>query len=208
MGLHLSAFLGVATLLIVTPGPDTAIVTKNALRYGRAPAIATACGVVSGLVVWTIAAALGVAAVVHASATAFTAMKLIGAAYLVWLGVQTLRATARGTAEQERLATGRSLGVARGYRQGLVNDLANPKIAAFFTSLLPQFIAPGQDVVGPFLVLGALFAVITLAWLVAFAAVASQAGGVLTRPRVKLALDRVSGVVLIGLGLRLATERR
>jgi threonine/homoserine/homoserine lactone efflux protein len=207
MGIHLTAFLGVATLLIVTPGPDTAIVTKNALRYGRAPAMATACGIVTGVVVWTVAAALGVAAVVHASATAFTAIKLAGAAYLVWLGIQALFAAAHGTAEHER-ASGRVLGVGRGYRQGLVNNIANPKMAAFFTSLLPQFIAPGQGVVGPFLVLGALFAAIALTWLVVFAAVASQAGGLLTRPRVKLALDRVSGVVLIGLGLRLATERR
>jgi threonine/homoserine/homoserine lactone efflux protein len=210
MGLHLTAFLGIALLVIVTPGPDTALVTKNALLYGRRPAIATAFGVTSGLLVWTVAAAFGVAAVVHASATAFTAMKLVGAAYLIWLGIQALRAVGHRSATTATAAAngGRRLAVLRGFRQGLINDLANPKIAAFFTSLLPQFIASGHSVLAPFLLLGALFAAITLAWLVAFALMASKAGGLLTRPRVKAGLDRLTGVVLIGLGLRLATERR
>ena len=209
MGLHLTAFLGVAALVIITPGPDTALVTKNAFLYGRRAAIATAFGVSTGLVVWTLASALGVAAVVHTSATAFTAMKLIGAAYLIWLGIQALRAARHHAGGPARTAAaGRELNVLRGFRQGLINDLANPKIAAFFTSLLPQFIEPGQSVLVPILVLGVLFAVITVGWLCAFALMASEAGGLLTRPRVKAGLDYLTGFVLIGLGLRLATERR
>ncbi len=206
---HLTAFIGVAALLIVTPGPDTALVTKNALLYGRRPAIGTSFGVTTGLLIWTVASALGVAAIVHASEALFTAMKLIGGAYLIWLGIQALRAAGREKATDEPTATaGRGLDGKRGFRQGLINDLANPKIAAFFTSLLPQFITPGQPVLMPFLILGLLFAAMTLAWLVAFAVMASKAGGLLTRPRVKAGLDRLTGVVLIGLGLRLATERR
>lgn len=209
MGLHLSAFLGVAALVIVTPGPDTALVTKNALLYGRRPALATAFGVNTGLLVWTLASAAGVAAIVHASATAFTAMKLVGAAYLIWLGFQTLRAAGQRTAADGDAANGgRRLDVRRGFRQGLLSNLANPKIAAFFTSLLPQFIEPGQSVLVPFLVLGGLFVAMTVAWLSVYAFMASKAGGLLTRPRVRTALDRFTGVVLIGLGLRLATERR
>ena len=210
MEVHLTAFIGVATLLIVTPGPDTALVTKNALLYGRRPAIGTSFGVTTGLLIWTIASALGVAAIVHASEALFTAMKLIGGAYLIWLGIQALRAAGREKETDGVAATGggRGLDGRRGFRQGLINDLANPKIAAFFTSLLPQFIDPGQPVLMPFLILGLLFAVMTLAWLVAFALMASKAGGLLTRPRVKAGLDRLTGVVLIGLGLRLATERR
>ena len=208
MGLHLTAFLGIAAIVIVSPGPDTALVTKNALMYGRRPAIATAFGVVSGLLVWTLAAAFGVAAVVHASATAFTVMKLAGAAYLIWLGIQALRAAGQRVQENGQTSERRRLDVARGFRQGLINDLANPKIAAFFTSLLPQFIESGQSVLVRFLVLGVLFAAITLAWLVAFAVLASKAGGLLTRARVKAGIDRLTGVVLIGLGLHLATERR
>jgi RhtB (resistance to homoserine/threonine) family protein len=207
---HLTAFIGVAALLIVTPGPDTALVTKNALLYGRRPAIGTSFGVTTGLLIWTVASALGVAAIVHASEALFTAMKLIGGAYLIWLGIQALRAAGREKATEEVVAANgtRSLDAKRGFRQGLINDLANPKIAAFFTSLLPQFITPGQPVLMPFLILGLLFAAMTLAWLVAFAVMASKAGGLLTRPRVKAGLDRLTGVVLIALGLRLATERR
>jgi RhtB (resistance to homoserine/threonine) family protein len=207
---HLTAFVGVAALLIVTPGPDTALVTKNALLYGRRPAIGTSFGVTTGLLIWTVASALGVAAIVHASEALFTAMKLIGGAYLIWLGIQALRVAGREKATEEVVAANgtRSLDAKRGFRQGLINDLANPKIAAFFTSLLPQFITPGQPVLMPFLILGLLFAAMTLAWLVAFAVMASKAGGLLTRPRVKAGLDRLTGVVLIALGLRLATERR
>ena len=209
MGLHLTAFLGVATLMIITPGPDTALVTKNGLMYGRRASIATAFGVITGVLVWTLAAALGVAAIVHASATAFTVMKLAGAAYLIWLGIQALRAAGHANAADGQVVTGgRTMNVRRGFRQGLINDLANPKIAAFFTSLLPQFIDGGQPVLAPLLVLGALFAALTLAWLIVFALMASKAGGLLTRPRVKAGLDRLTGVVLIGLGVRLVTERR
>ena len=209
MDVHLTAFIGVAALLIVTPGPDTALVTKNALLYGRRPALGTSLGVTAGLLIWTVASAFGVAAIVHASETLFTVMKLIGGAYLIWLGIQAVRAAGHEKAT-DPVAVGatRRLNGKQGFRQGLINDLANPKIAAFFTSLLPQFIDPGQPVFVPFLVLGALFAVMTLAWLCAFALMASKAGGLLSRPRVKAGLDRLTGVVLIGLGLRLATERR
>jgi RhtB (resistance to homoserine/threonine) family protein len=209
MGANLSAFLGVAALVIVTPGPDTALVTKNALFYGRRPALATAFGVNAGLLVWTVASALGVAAIVHASATAFTAMKLIGAAYLIWLGVQALRSAGRRISAGEQAGSSeRRLDAQRGFRQGLFSNLANPKIAVFFMSLLPQFIDAGHPVLLPFLLLGSLFVVLTLAWLCGYALMASKAGGLLTRPRVKSALDRVTGVVLIALGLRLATEPR
>jgi len=105
MGLHLTAFLGIAAIVIITPGPDTALVTKNALLHGRRPAIATAFGVTSGLLVWTLAAALGVAAVVHASATAFTVMKLAGAAYLIGSGS---RPCARPVTAVRRRAYGRT----------------------------------------------------------------------------------------------------
>jgi len=95
MGAHVWSFLPVAAVLIIVPGPDTALVTKNAVLHGRQAALGTALGVNLGLVVWTVAAALGLAAVVRASAVAFTALKLIGAAYLIWLGVQALVAARR-----------------------------------------------------------------------------------------------------------------
>jgi RhtB (resistance to homoserine/threonine) family protein len=206
---NIPAFVGVAAFILVTPGPDTALVTKNALIYGRRAGVATSFGVAAGLLVWTIASALGIAAVVHASATAYATLKLVGAAYLVWLGIQSLRSAARHATPHGDGARGdRALDARRGFRQGVISNLANPKIAVLFTSLLPQFIGGGGRALLPFLVLGGLFVAMTVAWLCGYALIAAKAGGLLTRPRVKTALDRVSGVVLVALGLRLATESR
>lgn len=210
MDANVTAFVGVAALLIIVPGPDTAIVTKNAFLHGRRTALGTALGVNTGLLVWTIATALGLAALVRASELAFTALKVAGAVYLVWLGVQALRDARRPASGEpaQTLAPRKALGAAAGFRQGVTSDLANPKIAVFFTSLLPQFVTRGAPVLEPFLVLGGVFLVMTTLWLLGFALVASRASSVLRRPRVKRTLDRLTGVVLIGLGLRLATERR
>lgn len=206
---HFLIFLGVAALLIVVPGPDMALVTKNAALHGRRAALGTALGVNAGLSVWTVTSALGVASLVRTSAIAFTVLKLVGAAYLIWLGVQTLRAARHHWGEAEpRGAERRQLGARAGFRQGLLSNLGNPKIAAFFTSLLPQFIGSGRSVLVPFLALGAVFVLMTLMWLCGYALVAARAATLLRRPRVKAAIDRMTGVVLIGLGVRLATERR
>jgi RhtB (resistance to homoserine/threonine) family protein len=210
VGVHLWAFVGIAALVIIAPGPDTVLVTKNALLHGRAAALGTSLGVNAGLLIWTVAAALGIAAVVRESAVAFTVLKLAGAAYLVWLGLQALRAARRRSAH-ESLEGGRPsarVGVLLGFRQGLLSDLANPKIAVFFTSLLPQFVSAHQPVLEPFLLLGGLFVLITLVWLCGYALFAAKVSSVLIRPRVKATLDAITGAVLIGLGVRLAFERR
>jgi RhtB (resistance to homoserine/threonine) family protein len=208
MGTNIPAFLGVAAFVLVAPGPDTALVTKNALIHGRRTALATSVGVAAGLLVWTLASALGVAAVVHASATAFTTLKLVGAAYLVWLGIQALRSAGHGAGDGAAPEGGRRVSPRRGFRQGLISNLANPKIAVFFTSLVPQFVGSGRHVLLPSVLLGGLFVAMTVTWLSGYSLVAAKAGDLLTRPRVKAALDRFTGCVLIGFGLRLATERR
>jgi RhtB (resistance to homoserine/threonine) family protein len=209
MGTHLLVFIGVAALVIIIPGPDTAVVTRNVLVHGRRAAIGTSFGVSAGLAVWTVAAAVGVASLVRASAVAFTVLKLIGALYLMWLGLQALRAARHASDEQDpRLASRPALSPLGGFRQGLFSDLANPKIGVFFTSLLPQFVDPGRPVLLPFLVLGAVFVLMTVLWLCAYCLVAARAAQTLQRPTVKAALDRFTGIVLIAIGLRLATERR
>lgn len=210
MGAHVWSFLPVAAILIIVPGPDTALVTKNALLHGRRAALGTALGVNVGLVVWTIAAALGLAAVVRASDVAFTALKLIGALYLIWLGIQALRAARRhsATAVTGSAARSRRLGGFGAFRQGLASDLSNPKIAVLFTSLLPQFVAARSPTLMPFLLLGSIFVALTLIWLVAYALVAVKASETLRRPPIAKALERFTGIVLIGFGVRLATESR
>jgi threonine/homoserine/homoserine lactone efflux protein len=210
MDANVPAFAGVAALIIMTPGPDTAIVTKNALVSGRRAALGAAFGVNAGLLIWTAASAFGLAAVVRASSIAFDALKFAGALYLIWLGIQALRGAGHGLGAiaDEQPVAGRRAGGARGFRQGLASNLGNPKIAVFFTSLLPQFIARADSVLLPSLLLGGLFVAMTVVWLSGFALAASRASSALRRPAVKRTLDRVTGVVLIGLGLRLAVEHR
>jgi len=208
VGAHLLVFIGVAALVIVIPGPDTAVVTKNVLVHGRRAAFGTSIGVSAGLSVWTLAAAVGVASVVRASAVAFTVLKLVGALYLVWLGLQALRAARHAESGTRRAVNKPAMGALGGFRQGFLSDLANPKIGIFFTSLLPQFVDPGHPVLLPFLALGGVFVLMTVLWLSAYCLIAARAAATLQRPRVKAAMDRFTGIVLIALGLRLAIERR
>ena len=209
MGAHLLVFVGVAAIVIVVPGPDTAVVTKNVLLHGRRAALGTSLGVSAGLSVWTLAAAVGVASVLRASAVAFTVLKLIGALYLIWLGLQALRAASHsGSGAGLSTANRPAMGALGGFRQGLLSDLANPKIGIFFTSLLPQFVDPGHSVLLPFLALGAVFVAMTALWLSAYCLIAARAATTLQRPRVRAAMDRITGVVLIVLGVRVAIEHR
>src|SRR3979411_2744186 len=138
----LLAFLGISALVIMTPGPDTAITIRNTLTGGRAGGLATALGIATGLAIWALASSAGIVALLVASEPLFLAVKYAGAAYLVWLGIQSLRAAFRpaGSAGAAPMSVrGSSLAPRAAYRQGVISDLGNPKIAAFFTSLLPQF---------------------------------------------------------------------
>ncbi len=203
MQIALLPFLAISILLIAIPGPDTAVVTKNALLGGRRGGVLSALGVSTGLTVWTLAAALGIATLLRASEAAFLALKIAGALYLIWIGIQMLRAR-DPLAESTGL---RTTSGAKALRQGLLSDLGNPKIAVFFTSFLPQFVHGGA-VFLPLLVLGGLFAVLTLAWLAAYALLIGRSSALLRRPGVRKVVDRVTGVVLIAFGVRLALEHR
>jgi RhtB (resistance to homoserine/threonine) family protein len=208
MELDLAPYLAISVLLILIPGPDTAVVTKNALVAGRRGGVCAAIGVSVGLVVWTLAAALGIAAVLKASEVAFLALKIAGAVYLVWMGVQMLRSRGVLPGESEPGGPRRRGSGRRALRQGLISDLGNPKIAVFFTSFLPQFVHADSPALPSLLVLGSIFCVLTLAWLAAYGTLVGHGATVLRRPAVRRALDRFTGVVLIGFGIRLAFERR
>ncbi len=132
---ELLAFLGVSAIVIATPGPDTALTIRNTLMGGRRAGIFTALGVSSGQAMWTLATAAGIAALLAASEPAFLALKIVGSAYLVWLGLQAILAAIRGQARRLAVQAPRR----SSYRQGLLSNLGNPKMAAFFPSLLPQF---------------------------------------------------------------------
>jgi threonine/homoserine/homoserine lactone efflux protein len=206
----LIAFVGISALVICTPGPDTAMTIRNALLGGRSAGLATALGVSTGLAVWALAASAGLVALLIASEPLFLAVKYVGAAYLVWLGVQSLRAAFGAGPHQRTVApsAARGLSPRQAYVQGVVSDLSNPKIAAFFSSLLPQFAPAGAaDFVG-LAALGLLFSLMTLLWLTAYALATARMGDTLRRPRVRRALEGITGAALIGLGLKLAADER
>jgi threonine/homoserine/homoserine lactone efflux protein len=204
--MHLGPFLAVAAIVVITPGVDMALVTRNALMRGRRAAVMTAFGINVGILFWVLAAALGLAAVVSTSATAFAAIKLAGAAYLFYLGVQALRSPRTDRPESEPIP--RSAPSSRlAFRQGLVSNILNPKIAVFFTSLLPQFVGVHGSA-GDLLLLGLLFNAMGVGWLLCYATAVARGRNVLARPRVRRTLERGSGLVLVGLGTRLALEKR
>ena len=204
---NLTAFLAVSIVLIVVPGPDTALVVRNILRGGRGSGIATSFGVATGILVWTVAASVGLAALIRSSEPAFVALKSVCAAYLVYLGARSLwdalhgrkHAPLRGgTVQPHRVS----------FRQGVVSNVGNPKMAVFFTSFLPQFVPGTSPALATLLSLGVLFSAITLAWLVAYSAVVARVGDVLRRSAIGRLLDAVTGAILVALGVRLAFERR
>jgi threonine/homoserine/homoserine lactone efflux protein len=202
---ELIGFLLVAAVVIVTPGQDTALTIRNSLAGARRGGVATAAGVSAGQAVWTLATSVGLAAVIAASEPVFRAVKLAGAIYLVLLGLQSLREALRRRARRESERETTSIAASRAFRQGLLSNLGNPKMAVFFTSLLPQF---GGESFDALLVLGLVFCTMTFVWLSAYAAAVAKAGDVLRRPAIRRVLDAVVGAVLVGLGLRLAAERR
>ncbi len=198
---ELVAFLGVSALVIVTPGQDTALTIRNTLLGGRAAGVFTAVGVSAGQATWTVATSVGVGALLVASEPAFFALKVAGSVYLVFLGLQAL--FGRKTLQVEERSGPRVTRLGA-LRQGVLSNLANPKMLAFFTSLLPQFASSFAGL----LVLGLVFCAMTLVWLSVYSVVVTKAGALLRRARVRRTIEAVTGTVLIALGLRLATEQR
>ena len=205
---QLAAFLGVSAVVICTPGPDTALTVRNTLAAGRRSGVATALGVAAGQATWTLAASVGIAALLAASEPAFLALRVAGAAYLVFLGVQSLRFaftrkdTVVGMVPRSRLPARRAL------RQGLISNLGNPKMAAFFTSLLPQFAPSGSGAFATLLGLGLLFCLLTFTWLSGYAFAVAKARQLFMRTRIRRMLDALTGAVLVAFGVRLATSAR
>jgi threonine/homoserine/homoserine lactone efflux protein len=203
---NLGAFLVLSAVVICTPGPDTALIIRNTLAAGRRSGIATAAGIVSGITVWTLAAAIGLAALLSASEPVFRAIQLAGAAYLVSLGAQSIWWAYRGRERRGGVDAPAMLGPRRAFLQGLLSNLGNPKIAVFFVSLLPQFVSGGGSSFLALIVLGGLFSALGLAWLTLYAVVVAKASAFLDG-RIRRAIDAVTGTVLVAFGLRTATER-
>jgi len=197
------AFLGVSLLVICTPGQDTALTIRNTVVGGRRSGVATALGVATGQATWTIATSAGLAVVLMASAPLFLAVRLAGAAYLIYLGGRSLLAAAR----DREAAGGRSLPPAArtAFVQGFLSNLSNGKMIAFFISLLPPFAGSHPSLV-LLLALGFNFCLLTLAWLTGYAFAVERMGRWFRRSGVRRAIDGLLGAVLVGLGVRVSAE--
>jgi len=202
----LAAFVAVSAVVICTPGQDTALTVRNTLAGKRRCGIATAGGVAMGQAVWTVAASAGVVALLSASEPVFRALKLAGAAYLVYLGTLSLWGAIARRSHRYGVRSTAPLAPRRALRQGVLSNLGNPKMAVFFASLLPQFAPDGKASFAVLLALGFLFCSLTFAWLTLYAVVVARTGRLLTGAA-RRALDAATGVVLVALGLRLATEK-
>lgn len=203
---NLGAFLVLSAVVICTPGPDTALIVRNTLAAGRRAGLATAVGIVAGIAVWTLAASVGVAALLSASEPLFRALQLAGAAYLVYLGAQALWWACRGRDAGARDGSAARLAPHRALRQGLLSNLGNPKIAVFFVSLLPQFVSGGESSFLALVVLGGIFSALGLTWLALYAVVVARLGALLRGP-FRRAIDAVAGAALVTFGVRVALSR-
>ncbi len=202
------ALAGVILLAAMSPGPDFVIVLRSVLSGGRRAGMACAAGIASGVLVWAVVTSIGIAGLLAASAVAFTVVKLVGAAYLVLLGVQSLLAARRGGYEQakepEAERTGRGALVAD--RQGLLTNLFNPKVAVFFLALWPQFLPHDATVVDTS-VLAAVAAVTSLVWFTVLSNVVTVLRRFLTTSKVRRTIDAVMGTLLVGIGVRIAISQ-
>lgn len=195
---------GVVLLAAMSPGPDFVIVLRSAALSGRRAGMACAAGIACGVLAWSLVTALGIAGLLAASAVAFTVVKLIGAGYLMLLGIRALLAARRGDYEL-REAAAPAVRSAVAFRQGLLTNLLNPKVAVFFIALLPQFL-PTAPAVLDTVVLGTVAATVSLVWFTVLANVVGAMRRVFTRARVRRVIDAAMGTLLIGLGLRIAVQ--
>ena len=197
-------YLAVIAVLTITPGPDMLLVLRNGIRDGSEAAWATGLGCCAGIAVHATLAVLGLSAILAASSEAFTVVKVAGAVYLVFLGVQAIRSSF-----EVRRSLGRGAErTGSAFRQGLVSNLLNPKVALLFLTLLPQFVGSGEPRVATTAALAAIFLAIAVLWWRAFSLAIGPLGGFLSRPAVVAWFDRGTGALLVALGLRVALERR
>lgn len=196
------AFLGAISLLTVTPGVDTAIVLRTAASEGPRSAVFCAVGIALGCLVWGAAVALGLGALLQVSELAYTIVKWAGAAYLIWLGVQLLLKPRKAVDFAQPTSSG-----SRALRKGFLTNLLNPKIGVFYVTFLPQFVPHGGPVAVYTFFLAVVHVVVTLVWFAMVIGLTTPLGRLLKNPKVVAAMDRVTGLVFIGFGLKLAASK-
>ena len=224
----LIAFTGAAVVVALVPGPSTAIIVRQSVSSGRRAGVAAMLGNESGVVLWGLSAALGLSALLLASRIAYDTMRIAGAVFLVWMGARSLWRSRRANTEAPATTSAPSAAVAgtagtadaagevrrpgesrwRAYRLGLLTNVANPKAGVFAVSFLPQFVPHGARVLPVLILLSLIWALIDTVWYLSLIWLAGRAGRAFARPSVRRRVEQLSGIVLVALGLRLATESR
>ncbi len=195
-------------LLIIVPGPDTAIVTRNTIVHKTTGGFQTLIGTCLALSIHTTAAVIGLSAIIMQSAVIFTIFKYVGAAYLIYLGVKALfemKKRGYGSVDEEEALPSQNKSL---MLQGFLTNISNPKVAVFFLTLMPQFVQPGANTIVTFSILGAIYLIIQFLWFVAYIYVINYARVWMKKASVKKAMDGLTGAVFIGFGLRLAFEKQ
>lgn len=203
---QLIVFAGVSLLLAVTPGPDMAVVTRNALAHGHRGVLLTTTGIAIALAIWVTATAFGLSAVLRSWSGLLFALKIAGALYLAYLGVKTLIELRHPPSDLPAAASSPAPAHPI-FRQGFISAISNPKLGVFFVTFLPQFVSPGQALLPRLLELGLMFALIGWVWMNLYGFLIARVRDLIITPRVRQWMGRVTGFVLLGFGARLALER-
>ncbi|ONH29486.1 LysE family translocator [Pseudofrankia asymbiotica] len=199
-----TTFTVASVLVVLLPGPDTLVVVRNLMRGGRGAALRASLGAMTGLSIWVVAASLGLSALLTASHEGYLALRITGAVYLGWMGITTLRAKAHDS-PGEGAEPRRGL-IGSGFTAGLLTDLLNPKVGVFFLSFMPGFVPDGAPVVWTSLLLGGIFVVLTALYYLMLLALSGPVMRWMADGPVRRWVDRVTGLVLIAFGVRLAIE--
>jgi threonine/homoserine/homoserine lactone efflux protein len=208
VGPQVYAFSGLAAVLTLIPGADTALVTRNTLSGGRRGAFFTTLGICTGLTIHATASALGLSAILRISSLAYGVVKFAGAGYLLYLGIQTLGSSAKSEPRSCSPHVSAESLLSNLFRQGLITNVLNPKVALFYLTVLPQFVSPQDSVLLQSFLLAGIHIAMGLVWLSLYAYFLSGFQQVMNRPAVRRGLERLTGALFIGLGLRLAWEKR
>lgn len=209
----LSALLGfavVAGLMTITPGLDTALVLRSAVTQGRKEAVVTAAGICTGVLIWAVAAAVGISALLTASEEAYTVLKVIGTVYMLWLGLGMWRAAFQAkphAGEETQESPVQKVSLAQCFQRGLLTNLLNPKVGAFYVALLPQFMPTDTPHLLAGVLLGLVHNIEGMLWLSLLAFTAHRARAWLSRPKTQRLVDGIAGTAVIGFGLKLGLSR-
>ncbi|CAM4397218.1 amino acid transporter LysE [Bacillus manliponensis] len=201
-------FVLMCIFLIILPGPDTAVATKNTLTVGKMGGLQTAFGTCCALLIHTSAAVLGLSAIIVKSAFVFSSFKYVGAVYLIYLGVKTLWSLKKKEeAASVEINAKRQFENTSCFKQGFLTNLLNPKVAVFFLTFLPQFVDPGSNTFVPFLIMGITYTVLTAIWFLLYIYLIHQISAFMKKPKAQNMIEGITGTILIGFGIKLALEK-